>query len=207
MGKELLSLAVVFICGVGVYVLARKSNRYDILFVPAPWMELLHGLLYLLIFFIHGWNIISGLYCLMTTALVLLSLVDLKSYEIPPSLNLWILAFGIIHFFVNISLWRSWLIGFFAVSLPLYLLFLASDGRAIGGGDIKLMAVCGLMIGWKNILLALFLGCILGSVIHIARMKIRGADRVLAMGPYLAAGVYISMLFGEEWIQWYLSGF
>ena len=59
----------------------------------------------------------------------------------------------------------------------------------------------------KEIVLALILGCILGSVIHIARMKIQKVEHRLAFGPYLAAGIFISMLFGEPLIEWYLSLF
>lgn len=58
------------------------------------------------------------------------------------------------------------------------------------------MAVCGLLLGWKKIVLAFLIGCIAGSVIHIARMKVSKADHVLAMGPYLAAGVWIALLWG-----------
>ena len=69
------------------------------------------------------------------------------------------------------------------------------------------MAAAGLLIGWKLSVLALFLGCLLGSVIHIARMKIIKADHMLAMGPYLSAGIMCSVLFGGKLINWYLGFF
>ena len=78
------------------------------------------------------------------------------------------------------------------------------DGFAIGGGDVKLMAVCGLLLGWKLIIFAFLLGCIIGSVIHLIRMKVSGEGHVLAMGPYLSAGVAIAVLWGNEFLQWYL---
>ena len=87
----------------------------------------------------------------------------------------------------------------------LYLLYVLSKGRAIGGGDIKLMAACGLILGWKLIILAFLIGCILGSVIHVIRMKVSDADHVLAMGPYLSLGVFIAMLWGEQFLRWYLG--
>ncbi|MBQ3545039.1 MAG: prepilin peptidase, partial [Lachnospiraceae bacterium] len=74
-------------------------------------------------------------------------------------------------------------------------------------GDIKLMAVAGLLVGWKNIILSLGLGCVLGSVIHVALMKIQNKDRMLAFGPYLSLGIYLSMICGEELISWYLNMF
>ena len=70
---------------------------------------------------------------------------------------------------------------------------------------MKLMAACGLLIGWKLIIMAFLVGCILGAVIHVIRMKISGVDHVLAMGPYLSAGVVIAVLWGERILQWYLG--
>ena len=80
-----------------------------------------------------------------------------------------------------------------------------SKGRAIGGGDIKLMAAAGLLVGWKQIILAFLLGCILGAIIHLIRMRVSKADHVLAMGPYLSVGIFIAALWGNQWIGWYLS--
>ena len=87
----------------------------------------------------------------------------------------------------------------------MYLVFLLTRGRGIGGGDIKLMAVSGLMLGWKCNVLAFALGCIIGSVIHIIRMKVSKEDHVLALGPYLSVGIMIAALWGETLIQWYFA--
>ena len=76
----------------------------------------------------------------------------------------------------------------------------------MGGGDVFLMAAAGLLLGWKNIILAFVLGCIIGSVIHIIIMKVKKeTDNMLPFGPYLSAGIFISMLFGEKMINWYIS--
>jgi leader peptidase (prepilin peptidase)/N-methyltransferase len=75
----------------------------------------------------------------------------------------------------------------------------------MGGGDIKLMAAAGLLVGWKLILLAFFLGCIYGSVIHPIRMILFKQSRVLAFGPYLAAGILTAVLIGDKMIDWYLG--
>ena len=52
---------------------------------------------------------------------------------------------------------------------------------------------------------AFLLGCIIGSVIHLIRMKVSGEGHVLAMGPYLSAGVAVAVLWGNEFLQWYLG--
>ena len=71
------------------------------------------------------------------------------------------------------------------------------DFMIIGGGDMKLMAVAGLLLGWKLVVLAFILGCLIGAPVHLLRMKISGADRVLAMGPYLSIGIFIAALVVE----------
>ena len=96
-------------------------------------------------------------------------------------------------------------LGFFSVSAGLFVLYWVTKGRGIGGGDIKLMAVSGLLLGEKCNILSFLLACILGSVIHIMRMKLSKADHVLALGPYLAMGIVISLLWGDELIVWYLT--
>lgn len=97
-------------------------------------------------------------------------------------------------------------VGVFVIAGPM-LLVNAGIRDAFGGGDIKLMAAAGLLLGWQNILLSLMIGSIAGSVIHLALMKIQGKDRVLAFGPYLAFGIFISMLYGNDIITWYLGMF
>lgn len=97
------------------------------------------------------------------------------------------------------------LVGALCVSGILLVIYLISGGRAIGGGDIKLMAACGLILGWQLIILAFFLGCIIGSVIHLIRIRVSGAGHMLAMGPYLSAGIFIAALWGNSWIHWYMG--
>lgn len=170
-----------------------------------PLIEGGNGILYVSIFLINGLNVDSLLYCLLTSALLVLSVIDFRTYEIPVGINYFILALGVIRTIWHYPDWKNHVIGFFAVSAVLYLIILLSKGRAFGGGDMKLMATCGLFLGWKEVILAFFLGCIIGSVIHVIRMKVSKCDRVLALGPYLAVGVFISMLWGTGLIDWYLS--
>ena len=172
-----------------------------------PLIEAGNGLLWVLICVICGFTPDALFCCLLTSALLTLAVIDGRTGEIPPGINIFILALGLVRLVFHLDGWPEFVIGFFAVSLPLFLILLISGGRGIGGGDVKLMAVCGLFLGWKLVLLAFFAGCILGSVIHLLRMRISGAGKVLALGPYLAAGVFLSMLWGEQLLSWYLGTF
>ena len=170
-----------------------------------PIIEAVNGVLYVLIFAVNGMNLVSILYCLMASALLALSVIDFRTYEIPFGFNVFIGVLGLVRIFTDMDNWSEYVIGFFAVSVLLEIILIASKGRAIGGGDVKLMAAAGLLVGWKLIILAFFIGCILGSVIHIIRMKVSHAEHVLAMGPYLSAGVLISALWGTQFINWYFG--
>ena len=168
-------------------------------------IEVLNGCLYILIFSVCNISVESLLYCLAGSALFALAIIDFKTYEIPVGFNIFIGVLGIVRVITDYTNWFDYLIGFVAVSGFLYLLFLLSKGRAIGGGDIKLMAACGLLLGWKLIILAFLFGCIVGAVTHVIRMRVSGEDHVLAMGPYLAIGVMVAALWGNTFLTWYLG--
>ena len=173
--------------------------------IQYPLIEGLNGILYVLVVAVNGFTIESLLYCLMFSALVTLSVIDFRTYEIPFGINLFILALGLIRVAMDYKNFLNYLIGFISVSGFLYLLYLLTKGRGIGGGDIKLMAVSGLMLGWKCNILALAFGCIIGSVIHLIRMKVSKEDHVLALGPYLSIGIMIAALWGESLLKWYFA--
>lgn len=172
-----------------------------------PVIEAVNGLLWVLIFLIFGLVPFTLLCCLMTSALLVLSVIDARTGEIPAGINIFILVLGVGRLALDYSSWSEYALGFVVVSVPLLLVLLITGGRGIGGGDIKLMAVCGLFLGWKLALLAFALGCILGAVIHLIRMRVSDAGRVLALGPYLAAGIFIAMLWGDQLLSWYFGFF
>jgi len=168
-------------------------------------LEVLNGILYVFTFFIAGFSLKTVLLCLLFSALLALSLIDFKTYEIPVGFQYVIFVLAVCRTILDRANWSEHVIGFFAVSVVLYLMYVISKGAAIGGGDVKLMAVCGLFVGWKLIIFAFLLGCIVGSVVHIIRMKLSGESHVLAMGPYLSIGVFVAALWGNQILTWYLG--
>lgn len=172
-----------------------------------PIIESLNGALYVLIFIINGWSIDSVIYCLLTSALIVLSVIDFRTYEIPIGVNLFILALGLIHLIFHLGDWVTYGIGLVAVSGFLWIIYQVSQGTAIGGGDVKLMGAAGLLLGWQTAIVAFLLGCIVASVIHLIRMKVSNAEHKLAMGPYLSVGIFMAALWGSQFLNWYLSLF
>lgn len=160
----------------------------------------INALLYLLIIVVNGVNLVSVIYCFMASTLLILSIVDFRTFEIPPACNGFLLVLGLCRVALDLEHWTEYRNGFLAMSIFLGVIFFISGGAVLGGGDVKLMAASGLLLGGDRILLALFIGCVLGAVIHSLRMKISHAGRVLAMGPYLSVGILIAALWGNRFM-------
>jgi len=173
--------------------------------VQYPLIEALNGFLYVIVVAACGVSIEALLYCLLVSALIVLSVIDFRTYEIPVGINYFIAVLGVARVATDYTNWLQYLIGMICVSGFLLLVYWITKGRGIGGGDIKLMAASGLLLGWQLNILAFVLGCILGSVIHLIRMRFSEEGNVLALGPYLAVGIAISALWGTDLIGWYLS--
>lgn len=94
--------------------------------------------------------------------------------------------------------------GALCVSLPLLVLALFGG---VGGGDVKLMAVCGWMLGWQSCLVAAFLALLLGGARAVWLLAVKKAGRKARMpfGPALCAGVFLALLYGRPLLAWYLG--
>ena len=172
-----------------------------------PVVEALNGIMWLLtgILFRGDWLTVA-LYCVLWSMLMVLSVIDWRTFIIPNGINLVIFLLGVVRLVTDLGNWRGYLIGMVSVALVFFLLHLATGGQGLGMGDVKLVAGAGLLLGWPKMLLAVLIGSLGGALIHMARMK-RGADRKLAFGPYLAAGIWLAALAGQPIINGYLSLF
>lgn len=172
-----------------------------------PIIEAANGLLWLLIIVVCGFNVEGVLYCLLASALLVLSVIDWRTYEIPFGLIIFITLLGAVRLVTDLRQWYLYVIGLFLVSTIFLIAVFVTKGKGMGGGDVHLMAAAGLLLGGPKIFLAMIIGCILGAVIHSLRMAISKKDHMLAFGPYLSAGVLLSALFGQPVIDWYFSLF
>ncbi|MBO4484273.1 MAG: prepilin peptidase [Lachnospiraceae bacterium] len=177
-----------------------------------PIVEAANGLLYVLVFVVHGFGTVTSLvesilYCLMASALLALSVIDFRTFIIPFGFNVFIFCLGAVNlgyriFFTERPDIMLYIIGIFATSVIAGILYFC---KAMGGGDVKLLAATGFLLGWKLSLLSFFVGCIIGAIIHPIRMKVSKQGRTLAMGPYLSAGIMFAALWGNKFLDWYLK--
>ena len=76
--------------------------------------------------------------------------------------------------------------------------------EAMGGGDIKMMAMVGAFTGWTGVLLTIFLGSLLGTLIFVP-LAVIGKKKLVPFGVFLALGAAVSYLWGPAIVSWYKS--
>ncbi|MCM1565442.1 MAG: prepilin peptidase [Dehalobacter sp.] len=167
-----------------------------------PAVELLNGVLYLIVWFTNGLSLESVFLAMLLSVLIVVSFIDWQKRVIPNKLVVFLLGLSVLHgVYQSVyfgAAWYTWAIGFFAASVPLFLLSLFfPDG--LGGGDIKLMAAAGLFMG-PSVLLALFLGSLYAGLtaLLLITVKKRSPKSEIPFGPFLSLGIFTAMIFGEQ---------
>lgn len=141
--------------------------------------------------------------------LTVVALIDWDTMEIPNGCQVAVVIVALFSFVAmpDVTLLQRG-IGAVCVSVPMLLMAMAIPG-AFGGGDIKLMAGCGLFLGWKLTLVSTFFGFLLGGIwaIWLLGTKKAGRKEHFAFGPFLCLGMGVGTLFGNQILHWYLSAF
>lgn len=144
---------------------------------------------------------VLGLLLLLT----IITIIDIVTMEIPNTFVIAALLLGIISIFTmpGTSL-PSRILGMFVVSVPLLLITLLVPG-AFGGGDIKLMAACGLFLGTKLTLLSFAFAVLTGGLygIWLLVMKKKSGKEHFAFGPFLCLGMAAALFIGDRVWDWY----
>lgn len=139
--------------------------------------------------------------------LTVVAFMDMRTREIADECHVIILMLAGISCFTmsDISLLSRGM-GAVCVSMPMLLITLAIPG-AFGGGDIKLMAVCGAFLGGRITIVSTGLGMILGGIWGIDLMAFKGKERkeAFAFAPCLCLGMAAGIFAGEGLLRWYLG--
>ena len=193
------------------YLFLRGRCRYckEKISVRYPAVELATAFLYLFLFLKFGTGADFFICAAFFPALIILSFIDFSYRIIPDRIILSILIIGIfsVIFSRQVPLYER-IIGFFSASVPMLLIYIVSRG-GMGEGDIKLMAVCGLVLGYKLTVLSLLLACIAGSVYGLAgkKNKKEAMKSAIPFGPFLSAAMGFCVFFGDGLIALYVQTF
>lgn len=172
-----------------------------------PLVEFAIGVVWGWVVWRYGVSVEAARAGLFFTILVGIAMTDAREYIIPDEFSVGGTVVGLVFAFVGGALaWPQALIG---AAFGYALLWAVAVGgskafgeEAMGGGDVKMMAMLGAFLGWQGVLLTLFLGALLGTIIFLP-LKIAGRDVLVPFGIFLALGGAATFLFGADLIGWY----
>jgi len=173
--------------------------RYKVLPIIAPVLIAL-----LVINNFKGYTLFFLIFLCLTTLLI--SYIDLHLKIIPNKIIIIMLVFGIIYRLIDAIYMGSFepltngLLGLL-VGFGLYALIIIISKGKMGGGDAKLMAIFGLFLGFKSVLLITYFGCLIATIIMVplvlaSKMKLKAE---IPFAPFLAIGLYFMLFFEHVW--------
>lgn len=174
-----------------------------------PVMELVTGILFAFAYFQLGFSLELAVALLFISLLVIITVSDIAYMLIPDKILLFFLIpLIVLRVFEPLSPWWDSIIGAIVGFGVLFLIAVVSKG-GMGGGDIKLFFVIGLVLGWVPTLLTLFLASIIGTVIGIISLRRtkQGRKTPIPFGPSIAIAAIIAYFYGELLVDWYVNLF
>lgn len=207
-------LSFIFLKGKCRYCQKKISWQYIL-------VELATGVLFLISTFFYTSIVLIVYYWIIISFLVIIFVYDLKYYLILdkivwPAIGVIFLFRGCLFLLENnfsyLALINYYaLLVFSAIIISGFFLgqFLISKGKWIGGGDIRLGFLMGLILGWPNCLWGLLLSYILGSVVAVPLLIFgwKTMSSKIPFGVFLTSATLITLFFGEQIVRWYLNLF
>lgn len=191
------------------YMFSRGKCRHcGVEFSPVyPLFEAATGLLFLWMYLRFGLTGAAAIGIVLASLCVIVTVADLKYMRIPNKVLLFFAPILIVlrFAFMDAAWWHYVLGGVFGGGLILLVVLLSKGG--MGMGDVKLFALCGLILGIGPVILAFMLACAFGTVVGVMLIvfKVVQHKQPVPFGPWLALGTLIAYLYGTQIIGGYLS--
>jgi len=174
--------------------------------VQYPVIEALVGVLFGVSVLAYGPSLHAVSAALFGTLLLGIAITDARHYLIPDEFSLGGLVLGLALALGGGA--QGFLQAVIGAAVGFGLLYAVAQAgawvfkeEAMGGGDIKMMAMVGSFVGWKGVLLTVFAGAALGSLIFVPR-SIK-EKRLVPFGVFLAGGAAVTFVFGDAILAWY----
>ncbi len=177
-----------------------------------PLVELATGIISALVISYFGatWEGLAAL--VFSWCLISLTLIDLDTYLLPDSITLPLLWLGLLlnsgGLFTDLAsaVWGA-AAGYVSLWMVYQAFKLLTGKEGMGFGDFKLLAALGAWMGWQMLPQIILLSSLVGAVIGITLIIVRGRDRNIPIpfGPYLAIAGWIALLWGDTINTHYLQ--
>lgn len=145
-------------------------------------------------------------FLLIVTLLLALAVIDIEE-QILPDILVYILGslvFGYLIFFTPMAVFSHLLSGYLAF-LFFLAIYLATRGKGMGFGDVKLVFVLGGFLGFPGVLLWIFVAFLCGALVGMI-LLFSGRARLgvpIPFGPFLLFAFWLAIFYGEQVIVWY----
>jgi len=172
-----------------------------------PFIEGATGILFVISYFHHGLSLAIIPTLIFISFSMVIVVTDIMFLVVPNKLLLlFFLFFMIVRMFSPLHSFYDALIGSLIGLLLIGLIIIVSKG-GMGAGDMKLLAVLGLVVGTKNVLLTFFLAVCIGAIfglLYMYQSNGNGSNKI-PFAPFLIIGAIISSFHGEYLLELYLS--
>lgn len=180
---------------------ASYSARYMLI-------ELLTGLLFAITYLVFGFTWLSVIGIVLSSIVIIVTFIDIDHHIILDRFSVFTMIIAVIyHYFYGDISWLNIGLGFLIGG---GVLLLISFIGTMGGGDIKIMASLGLLLGYPKIIMAFYFSFVLGAVILLPIMiysKIKHGEykSLVPFGPFLCLGAWLTFYFGDVIFNAYLE--
>jgi leader peptidase (prepilin peptidase)/N-methyltransferase len=175
-------------------------------------VELLGGFMAVCVYLRFGPSVQGIIYFGFIAALLVITFIDIDYHIIPDVISLPGILLGFaVSFFIPTLNWMDSLLGILAGGGSLYAVAWGYERitgkEGMGGGDIKFLGMIGAFIGWQGVLLTIFMGSAIGTLVGLIDMRVKKKNMKMRIpfGPFLALGAIIHLFLGNELIAWYLN--
>ncbi|MFH1645885.1 MAG: prepilin peptidase [Candidatus Omnitrophota bacterium] len=200
-------LSFIFLRGKCRFCNNKISIRYMI-------VEMLTAAIFALILLEFGVTVTALIFCILCALMIVATFVDFEHQIIPDEINYGGMGLGLILSLIfpqlhnttsrlcsSIDSFAGLLVG----GLMIYLIGLLGKmifkKEAMGGGDVKFLAMIGSFVGWKYIIFIFFLAPFFGSFVGII-LKLKYKVEIIPYGPYLSLATLVVILWGKQFISY-----
>lgn len=148
-------------------------------------------------------------YLFIVSCLIVIFFADLKYGIIPDKITFSAIFVSFIYaFLIHNSLFLNLLLSAIGAALFFFALFAITKGRGMGFGDVKYAFLMGMLLGFPNIITALYVAFLTGALISLilvvwGKKKLKGAT--IPFGPFLVIGTIVGLFWGDSITQYALS--
>lgn len=179
-----------------------------------PLVELIMGVSFFGVFYKLGFSWFTLECIIFVFGLIVVSFIDLDHMILPDSFTLSGIVIGLAGAFLNperelLSSFLGVLMGGGFLWAVAYIYYLIRKEEGMGGGDIKLLAWIGAVLGWTSVPFVILVSSIIGTLVGVlAALKTKGGMKTaIPFGPYLALAAILYIFAGEELTKWYFNLF